>query len=31
MAIDERRAFFRHSILGEPSHAGQDIEEVWFA
>jgi uncharacterized protein (DUF2235 family) len=31
IAIDERRAFFRHNMFGAPSDPGQDIAEVWFA
>jgi uncharacterized protein (DUF2235 family) len=31
IAIDERRAFFRHNMFGPPDHPGQDIAEVWFA
>jgi len=31
IAIDERRAFFRHNMFGPSDHPGQDIEEVWFA
>lgn len=31
MSIDERRAFFRQNLFGEPHDANQDIKEVWFA
>jgi uncharacterized protein (DUF2235 family) len=31
IAIDERRAFFRHNMFGPSEHPGQDIMEVWFA
>lgn len=31
IAIDERRAFFRHNMFGAPSDPSQDIAEVWFA
>ena len=31
VSIDERRAFFRQNLLGEPHDAQQDIKEIWFA
>lgn len=31
VSIDERRAFFRQNLFGEPHDAQQDIREVWFA
>ncbi|HET8833694.1 MAG TPA: DUF2235 domain-containing protein [Gemmatimonadales bacterium] len=31
IAIDERRAFFRHNMFGPSEHPGQDIMEVWLA
>jgi len=31
VSIDERRAFFRQNLLGEPHDAEQDIKEIWFA
>ncbi len=31
MSIDERRAFFRKNLFGEPHDLQQDIKEVWFA
>jgi uncharacterized protein (DUF2235 family) len=31
VSIDERRAFFRDNLFGQPNNAGQDILEVWFA
>lgn len=31
ISIDERRAFFRQNLFGAPNHAGQDVQEVWFA
>lgn len=31
ISIDERRAFFRQNLFGEPNDAQQDIKEVWFA
>jgi uncharacterized protein (DUF2235 family) len=31
VSIDERRAFFRDNLFGEPHDSGQDVKEVWFA
>lgn len=31
VSIDERRAFFRQNLFGEPNNAQQDVKEVWFA
>jgi uncharacterized protein (DUF2235 family) len=31
VSIDERRAFFRDNLFGQPNSAGQDILEVWYA
>lgn len=31
VSVDERRAFFRQNLLGDPHDEGQDISEVWFA
>lgn len=31
MSIDERRAFFRQNLFGEPHDDQQDIKEIWFA
>jgi uncharacterized protein (DUF2235 family) len=31
VSIDERRAFFRQNLLGDPHDATQDVQEVWFA
>jgi uncharacterized protein (DUF2235 family) len=31
VSIDERRAFFRQNLFGEPNNPQQDILEVWFA
>jgi uncharacterized protein (DUF2235 family) len=31
VSIDERRAFFRQNLFGEPHDAQQDIKEIWFA
>lgn len=31
VSIDERRAFFRQNLFGEPHDPQQDIREVWFA
>jgi uncharacterized protein (DUF2235 family) len=31
VSIDERRAFFRDNLFGEPNNAQQNILEVWFA
>jgi uncharacterized protein (DUF2235 family) len=31
VSIDERRAFFRQNLFGEPHDPQQDIKEVWFA
>lgn len=31
VSIDERRAFFRQNLFGEPERDGQDVREVWFA
>ena len=31
VSIDERRAFFRQNLFGDPHDEGQDILEVWFA
>ncbi len=31
VSIDERRAFFRQNLFGEPHDPQQDVEEVWFA
>lgn len=31
VSIDERRAFFRQNLLGDPRDPAQDILEVWFA
>ncbi len=31
ISIDERRAFFRQNLFGEPHDPQQDIKEVWFA
>ena len=31
VSIDERRAFFRENLFGEPHDPQQDIKEVWFA
>jgi hypothetical protein len=30
VSIDERRAFFRHNLWGNPG-PGQDVKQVWFA
>ncbi len=31
VSIDERRAFFRQNLFGEPHDADQDVQEAWFA
>ena len=31
VSIDERRAFFRQNLFGDPCGPEQDIREVWFA
>jgi uncharacterized protein (DUF2235 family) len=31
VSIDERRAFFRQNLFGEPCKDYQDLKEVWFA
>jgi uncharacterized protein (DUF2235 family) len=31
VSIDERRAFFRQNLFGEPHDEQQDIKEIWFA
>ena len=31
VSIDERRAFFRQNLFGEPSKDYQQLKEVWFA
>jgi uncharacterized protein (DUF2235 family) len=31
VSIDERRAFFRQNLFGQPNNPQQDILEVWFA
>jgi uncharacterized protein (DUF2235 family) len=31
ISIDERRAFFRQNLFGEPHDLQQDVKEVWFA
>jgi uncharacterized protein (DUF2235 family) len=31
VSIDERRAFFRDNLFGEPHDANQDVKEIWFA
>ena len=31
VSIDERRAFFRQNLLGDPHDSQQDVLEVWFA
>src|SRR5713101_7612198 len=31
VSIDERRAFFRQNLFGEPNNPQQDVKEVWFA
>lgn len=31
VSIDERRAFFRQNLFGDPHDAQQDIKEIWFA
>ncbi len=31
VSIDERRAFFRQNLFGQPHNPQQDIQEVWFA
>ncbi|MBZ5679144.1 MAG: DUF2235 domain-containing protein [Acidobacteriia bacterium] len=31
VSIDERRAFFRQNLVGEPALPNQDIKQVWFA
>ncbi len=31
VSIDERRAFFRQNLFGEPHDSTQDLREVWFA
>lgn len=31
VSIDERRAFFRENLFGEPHDPQQDIKEAWFA
>jgi uncharacterized protein (DUF2235 family) len=31
VSIDERRAFFRQKLFGEPHDPKQDMQEVWFA
>jgi uncharacterized protein (DUF2235 family) len=31
VSIDERRAFFRQNLVGEPHDDQQDIKEIWFA
>lgn len=31
LSIDERRAFFRQNLFGEPHDSEQDVVEVWFA
>jgi uncharacterized protein (DUF2235 family) len=31
VSIDERRAFFRQNLFGQPHDAQQDVQEVWFA
>jgi uncharacterized protein (DUF2235 family) len=31
VSIDERRAFFRQNLFGQPASDKQDIKEVWFA
>lgn len=30
VSIDERRAFFRQNLFGEPHDEKQDIKEIWF-
>jgi len=31
VSIDERRAFFRQNLFGEPHDVSQQVQEVWFA
>ena len=31
ISIDERRAFFRQNLFGDPHDSTQDVKEVWFA
>jgi uncharacterized protein (DUF2235 family) len=31
VSIDERRAFFRQNLFGEPHDPQQDVKEAWFA
>ncbi|MCU1307921.1 MAG: hypothetical protein JWN45_2616 [Acidobacteriaceae bacterium] len=31
VSIDERRAFFRQNLFGDPCGDTQDVQEVWFA
>jgi hypothetical protein len=31
VSIDERRAFFRQNLIHEPTPAGQNLRQVWFA
>ena len=31
VSIDERRAFFRQNLLGDPCDENQDVKEAWFA
>ena len=31
VSIDERRAFFRQNLFGDPHDASQEVQEVWFA
>jgi len=31
VSIDERRAFFRQNLFGQPHDDQQDIKEIWFA